>query len=191
MNPVSVSPSPEHASTLDRSTVMAMYHGMAEWLGRQQVRDREGKNGGSVYFPTEDRYCNRDTACAAAVFMRMATLTGDPGWCDQANAARDHVLAVQGANGGFPELRGQPTVGRGGRARGPAPSVRAERGRALALLGGSHMARRWTSRHVHVPSHRSVGDRGCERAGRRGQGARSRRAMAARRPCRAAWLLVR
>ena len=107
MDPGSTSPSPGHASASDRSTLLAMYHDMAEWLGRQQVRDSGGKRKGSVYFPTEDRYCNRDTACAAAVFMRMAGLTGDPGWREQADAARGHVLAVQGPNGGFPELRGQ------------------------------------------------------------------------------------
>ena len=105
MHTQSNSSCPEHPSVLDRDAVLAMYREMAEWLGRQQVRD--GRNVGSVYFPTEDRYCNRDTACAAAVFMRMAGLAGGAPWREQAAAAREHVLAVQGANGGYPELRGQ------------------------------------------------------------------------------------
>ena len=105
MDPASNLPCSDQASAMDRSTLLAMYREMAEWLGRQQVR--EGEKVGSVYFPTEDRYCNRDTACAAAVFMRMDGLTGESAWREQADAAREHVLAVQGANGGYPELRGQ------------------------------------------------------------------------------------
>jgi len=107
MSSGSVSPRAHRASELDRDTLLAMYRDMAEWLSRQQVRDPGARKDGSIYFPTEDRNCNRDTACAAPAFMRMAGLTGDASWCDRADAARDHVLTVQGANGGFPELRGQ------------------------------------------------------------------------------------
>ncbi|MBT3377029.1 MAG: hypothetical protein HN742_16345 [Lentisphaerae bacterium] len=92
--------------TLDKQAVLAMYREMAEWLGRHQVDTPTDTRHGSLYYPTEDRYCNRDTACAASAFMQMAKITGDAAWQKQAAAARDYVLRVQGANGGFPELRG-------------------------------------------------------------------------------------
>lgn len=84
-----------------------MFAAMVDWLGQQQVTDPQSEHDGAIYFTIEDRYCNRDTACAAAVFMRQARLTGDPGWSRQAAPARDAVLRMQLPNGGLPEMRGR------------------------------------------------------------------------------------
>jgi len=90
-----------------QAQVLQMRRDMLLWLGTQQVADEEHPHWRAVYFPTEDRYCNRDTACAAAAFMRQHALTREQQWKDKAAMARDYVLRVQHQNGGYPELRGQ------------------------------------------------------------------------------------
>lgn len=82
-----------------------MYSEIAEWLIKNQVADKQSKYLGSIYYPTEKRYCNRDTACLASTFMRMYKNTGDKKWLEHADMARKSVLSVQLENGGFPELR--------------------------------------------------------------------------------------
>jgi hypothetical protein len=46
--------------------VLGMFTEMVAWLGEQQVADEADPQFRSIFFRTEDRYCNRDTACAAA-----------------------------------------------------------------------------------------------------------------------------
>ncbi len=94
-------------SELGRSDVLAMYDEMLAWLADQQVGEESGEQRGAIYFPTEDRFCNRDTACAAMVFVRQARRSGDATWLQRAERARDYVLRVQKPSGGFPELRHQ------------------------------------------------------------------------------------
>ena len=82
-----------------------MFDEAAEWLGKQQVEEKGHPYNNAIYFPTEDRYCNRDTACAVAVFMRQFLRTGKETWKNKADRARDYVLSVQYEHGGYPELR--------------------------------------------------------------------------------------
>lgn len=91
---------------LARQDVRQMFAEMVEWLARQQVSDDASPYHGCIFYPTENRYCNRDTACAAAMFMRQYHVTGDVLWKDKAALARDYVLRAQRQNGGYPELRG-------------------------------------------------------------------------------------
>ena len=88
-----------------RSDVLAMYDEMLDWLAAQQVGESDPEQGGAIYFPTEDRFCNRDTGCAAMLFARQARRSGDAAWMERAERARDYVLRVQKPTGGFPELR--------------------------------------------------------------------------------------
>ena len=90
-----------------RADVLAMQQAMVTWLSRQQVRDRQSPHCGCIYFPGEDRYCNRDTGCAAGVFLRQYRQTGVRSWLRQAEAARAYVWRAQEPDGGFPEMRGQ------------------------------------------------------------------------------------
>lgn len=90
-----------------RAEVLDMFEQMIQWLGCQQVMDDADPHYGSIYFPTEDRYCNRDTACAAMAFIRQSAVTGDDSWRRKASLARDYVLRAQEENGGYPEMRGQ------------------------------------------------------------------------------------
>jgi hypothetical protein len=90
-----------------RTDVLGMFTEMVSWLGDQQVADEADPQFRSIFFRTEDRYCNRDTACAAAAFMRQSLLTGDTTWKRKAQFARDYVLDVQEPNGGYPEMRGR------------------------------------------------------------------------------------
>ena len=83
-----------------------MFAEMVEWLGKQQVTNKTSKYYRSIYYPTENRYCNRDTGCATAMFMRQYQVTGDKKWKEKASLARDYVLDVQLKNGGYQELRG-------------------------------------------------------------------------------------
>ncbi|HCA48265.1 MAG TPA: hypothetical protein DEP45_13200 [Armatimonadetes bacterium] len=85
--------------------VLAMYDEMLSWLAAQQVGEGDAQHSGAIYFPSEDRFCNRDTACAAMLFAREARRSGDAAWLERASRARDYVLRVQKPNGGFPELR--------------------------------------------------------------------------------------
>jgi len=90
-----------------RGEAVGMFGEMAAWLAAHQVALRDDPNLGAIYFPTEDRFCNRDTACMARAFMRQFQLTGDDAWREKAALARDHVLRVQKPGGGFPEMRGR------------------------------------------------------------------------------------
>jgi len=85
---------------------VAMFDEMVLWLAEHQVAGGHPHEG-AVYFPTEDRFCNRDTACMARAFMRQHARTGDPAWRGKAASAREYVLSVQKPHGGFPELRGR------------------------------------------------------------------------------------
>ena len=89
-----------------KKEITGMFEEMAVWLADNQVYDENDPNRGAIYFPTENRYCNRDTACMARVFMRMYNKTRHGSWYKKATLARDHVLKVQKSNGGYPELRG-------------------------------------------------------------------------------------
>ncbi|MFH1477823.1 MAG: hypothetical protein ABIH24_10115 [Verrucomicrobiota bacterium] len=93
-------------SCFGKSDVLSMFVEMTEWLEKQQVADKGHQHCNAIYFPTEDRYCNRDTACASAVFMRQFSRTGKEAWKKKAECARDYVLAIQREQGGYPELRG-------------------------------------------------------------------------------------
>ena len=98
------------ASTRDtryatRSDVRAMHDEMVTWLAKQQVTDKNDPHYGAVYYRREDRYCSRDTACAAASFMRQYALTGDAKWKQAAERARDYALQRQKPHGGIPESR--------------------------------------------------------------------------------------
>jgi hypothetical protein len=84
-----------------------MFKEMVTWLGGQQVMDPADPQYRSIYFRTEDRYCNRDTACAAAAFLRQFQVTGDGEWRRKASLARDYVIDVHQENGGYPEMRGR------------------------------------------------------------------------------------
>ncbi|MFH1476952.1 MAG: hypothetical protein ABIH24_05615 [Verrucomicrobiota bacterium] len=89
-----------------REDIKLMFgEGMA-WLGKHQIADKDSKHYGSIYFPTENRYCNRDTGCTTALFMRQHHITGDRKWKKKASLARDYLLDVQLENGGYQELRG-------------------------------------------------------------------------------------
>ncbi len=89
-----------------KKEMAAMFEEMANWLADKQVCDEKDSNCGAIYFPTENRYCNRDTACMARAFMRMYNNTGHNSWYKKAALAREHVLKVQKSSGGYPELRG-------------------------------------------------------------------------------------
>jgi len=89
-----------------RRDAVAMFDEMVLWLAEHQVAGGHPHEG-AVYFPTEDRFCNRDTACMARAFMRQHARTGDPAWRGKAASAREYVLSVQKPHGGFPELRGR------------------------------------------------------------------------------------
>ena len=95
-----------------RPQVLHMCDEMVRWLGQQQVMDDGHPQRHSIYFRTEDRFCNRDTACVALAFMRQHLVTGDPAWKHKASLARDYVLDVQQENGAYPELRGRETSNR-------------------------------------------------------------------------------
>ena len=86
--------------------VKQMFSEMVAWLGKQQVSDKSSKYYRSIYYPTENRYCNRDTGCASAMFMRQYRITQDEKWKGKASLARDYVLSAQLENGGYQELRG-------------------------------------------------------------------------------------
>jgi hypothetical protein len=90
----------------NREEALQMFEEMVTWLSKNQVIKPGDPNRGAIYFPTEDRFCNRDTACMARVFMRQYVLTGDDSWLKKAALARDYVLRVQKSIGGFPEMRG-------------------------------------------------------------------------------------
>jgi len=109
---------PAEPFTLERSIRMSgsdfgprqlveMSDAMVAWLGAHQVSDADSPYQGIIYYPTEDRFCNRDTACAAAAFMRQAQRTGDARWLEQARCAREALLRIQFPNGGYPEMRGR------------------------------------------------------------------------------------
>ena len=86
--------------------VKQMFTEMVEWLRKQQVSDKSSKYYRSIYYPTENRYCNRDTGIASAMFMRQYQITKDESWKEKASLARDYVLDVQLENGGYQELCG-------------------------------------------------------------------------------------
>jgi len=88
-----------------KKELLEMYSEIAEWLLENQVTEKNSKYLGSIYYPTEKRYCNRDTACLASTFMRQYRNTGDKKWLEHADLARKNVLSLQLENGGFPELR--------------------------------------------------------------------------------------
>ncbi len=90
-----------------RKDLLKMFDQMVEWFGDQQIVEKGDPNCRCIYYATEDRFCNRDTACAAYVFMRQHIRTGDARWKRKAMLARDYVLDVQCAHGGFPEYRGR------------------------------------------------------------------------------------
>ncbi|MBU0715795.1 MAG: Gfo/Idh/MocA family oxidoreductase, partial [Verrucomicrobia bacterium] len=85
--------------------LLEMHSEIAGWLLNNQVMDSKSKYFGSIYYPTEKRYCNRDTACLASCFMRQYVNTSDNKWLERADLARKNVLSVQLENGGYPELR--------------------------------------------------------------------------------------
>ncbi|MCK5845247.1 MAG: hypothetical protein KAG97_11100, partial [Victivallales bacterium] len=90
-----------------REDALKMFDEMVAWLAAHQVLDRDDPNEGAIYFPSEDRFCNRDTACMARAFLRQYVLTGDESWRGKAASARDFVLRAQKEIGGFPEMRGR------------------------------------------------------------------------------------
>ena len=90
-----------------KDEVLGMFDEMVVWLAEQQILDEGHPHYRGIYFRTEDRYCNRDTACAARAFMRQFLVTGDEKWKEKASLARDYVLDVQEENGGYPEMRGR------------------------------------------------------------------------------------
>lgn len=95
------------AERFGKAEVRGMFQEMIEWLGDQQILDASEERYRAIYFRTEDRYCNRDTACAAMGFMQQYRSTGDRVWRDKASLARDYVLDVQKENGGYPEMHGR------------------------------------------------------------------------------------
>lgn len=81
-----------------------MVEAMTKWLIGQQVLDRESAYYGAVWYPTERRFDNRDTACLLLACWRKFQETGDEKYRYQANLAREYVLAVQQEHGGYSEL---------------------------------------------------------------------------------------
>ena len=69
-----------------------MFEKMTGWMSDNQVCDENDTNYGAIYFPTEDRYCNRDTACMARAFMRMYNKSQNDSWYKKASLARDYVF---------------------------------------------------------------------------------------------------
>jgi len=98
---------------ISRKEVIGMFDEMAAWLAEHQVAKRGDPNRGAIYFPTEDRFCSRDTACMARTFMRQYCRTGDGAWREKAALARDYVLRAQRPTGGFPEMRGRAESDKG------------------------------------------------------------------------------
>lgn len=88
-----------------KKDLIEMYSKIAEWLLNNQITDSKSKYHGSIYYPSEKRYCNRDTACLASCFMRLYKNTSEKKWLEHADLARKNVLSLQLENGGFPELR--------------------------------------------------------------------------------------
>lgn len=95
-----------NSDKFNNESLIKMFKEMAAWLEKNQVSAAGDPNRGAIYFPTEKRYCNRDTACMARAFMRLYSQTTERRWYQKAALARDHVLFVQKPGGGFPELRG-------------------------------------------------------------------------------------
>lgn len=93
-----------HQSELGTADIVAMFREMAEWLAVQQVQDPAHPHHGAVWFPTETRYDNRDTGCAALAYRRLHQMTGDDRYAAQAELARDYALRVQEEDGGYAEL---------------------------------------------------------------------------------------
>jgi hypothetical protein len=88
----------------DEAEIVSMYEAMQGWLAGQQVQDKSDPYFGAVWYPSERRYDNRDTGCAALAFWRMFQATGKQQYRAQANLARDYVLAIQEEDGGYAEL---------------------------------------------------------------------------------------
>jgi len=91
---------------MTKNEINLMFTEMVEWLGTCQVMESDNNYYRSIYFPTENRYCNRDTGCVVSAFMHQYLQTGDKTWKEKADLARNYVLDVQQENGGFPEMRG-------------------------------------------------------------------------------------
>lgn len=91
---------------IGKKDILMMFNECLEWLGKQQVEDKTSRYYGSIYYPTENRYCNRDTGCATALFMRQYHITGEKKWKRKASIAKEYLLKVQLSNGGYQELRG-------------------------------------------------------------------------------------
>jgi len=91
--------------TIRKQEILNMRRQMIEWLVRQQITNSRSPHYGCIYYADEDRYCNRDTGCAASIFMYESHLTGKQFWKGRALIAKEHVLKSQGKNGGYPEMR--------------------------------------------------------------------------------------
>src|SRR5690606_29807365 len=78
--------------TFGDQDVTAIYDAMITWLVGQQVQDKAHPHYGAVWYPSERRYDNRDTGCAALAYWRRFQATGEDGYKAQANLAREYVL---------------------------------------------------------------------------------------------------
>lgn len=81
-----------------------MNDAMTTWLAGQQIQDSAHSYYRAIWYPSEQRYDNRDTGCAALAFWRRFLLTGEQRYRTQAHLAREYVLDVQEEDGGYAEL---------------------------------------------------------------------------------------
>lgn len=89
---------------MEESDLIAMNQEMIHWLRGQQIQEVGHPHYGAIWYPTERRYDNRDTACSIPVFWRQYLATGEERYRQQADLARQYVLSVQEEDGGFAEL---------------------------------------------------------------------------------------
>jgi hypothetical protein len=94
----------EFPSPLPDDIIIQMNDAMLTWLAGQQVQDAEHQYYRAIWYPSERRYDNRDTGCAALAFWRLFQKTGDEKFLHQAQLAKEYVLDVQEEDGGYAEL---------------------------------------------------------------------------------------
>lgn len=91
-----------NGSSIGNDSVLRLWQRMIDWPAGKQVA--EGRCRGAVYYPTENHFCPRESACAMTAFMHRYLVEGDPIWKDRALAAMDYVLDSQEEDGGYAEL---------------------------------------------------------------------------------------
>jgi hypothetical protein len=94
----------EFPSPLPEDVILQMNDAMITWLARQQIQDAEHQYYRAIWYPSERRYDNRGTGCAALAFWRKFQQSGEEKYLHQARLAKEYVLDMQEEDGGYAEL---------------------------------------------------------------------------------------